>query len=77
MKNQVIKRVLSFLLVFTAVFVKAQGNEGPQMADAFRENGKIYVVIAVIAIVFIALVLFLVSIERNVKKLEDKLNKEN
>ena len=47
---------------------------GPQMADSLRENGKIYVVISVIGIIFLSLVIFLVYIERKLKKIEDKVN---
>ncbi|MEI6020991.1 MAG: CcmD family protein [Bacteroidota bacterium] len=56
----------------------ANAQEGPQMADAFRENGKIYVVISVIAIIFLALVVFLVYLERKLNKLEKQFkNKAN
>ncbi|MCC6373032.1 MAG: CcmD family protein [Bacteroidia bacterium] len=48
-------------------------NGGAQMADVLRENGKIYVVITVIGIIFIALVFFLVYLERKLKRLEDEI----
>lgn len=66
-----IKKILSFLFVLLSVFAKAEETTSPQMADAFRENGKIYVVITVIGIIFFAIVLFLIYIERKLKKLED------
>lgn len=68
-----IKNVLSLLLVCIAGVTLAQNADGPQMADALRENGKIYIVISVIGLIFISLALFLVFIERKVKKLEDEL----
>jgi len=68
-----IKRVLSFLLVMTGFAVSAQEPASPQMADSFRENGKIYVVITVIALIFLAIVIFLALIERRLKKLENKV----
>ncbi len=43
-----------------------------EMADTMRSSGKIYVVIATIAIVFVGLAVFLFAIERRVKKLEDQ-----
>jgi heme/copper-type cytochrome/quinol oxidase subunit 2 len=67
-----INKVLSLLLLLTTLSAHAQSE--PEMADALRENGKIYVVIAVIGIIFLALVILLVFLERKVKKLEDKLN---
>jgi heme/copper-type cytochrome/quinol oxidase subunit 2 len=68
-----IKRFLSFLLVITAFFANAQGAAAPQMADAFRENGKIYVVITVIGLIFLAIVIFLIYIERKLRNLENKV----
>ncbi len=51
---------------------QAQAAE-PEMADALRESGKIYVVISVIAMIFLALVVFLVMLDRKLKKLEKKI----
>ncbi len=68
-----IKKLSFLLFLFTALFTRAQPAE-PQMADAFRENGKIYVVITVIGIIFLALVVFMIILERKIKKLEDKAN---
>jgi uncharacterized membrane protein YidH (DUF202 family) len=67
-----IKRILGFLLIFIAGAINAQNTE-PQMADTFRQEGKIYVVITVIGMVFIALVIFLIILERKLKKLETKI----
>ena len=41
-----------------------------EMADLMRSNGKIYVVVAVIAIIFIGLMAYLYRIDQRVKKLE-------
>ena len=43
-----------------------------EMADVMRSNGKIYVVVAVIAIIFIGLMVSLVCMDKRVKKLEEK-----
>ena len=67
-----IKKILSFLLVMVSFIAGAQESAAPQMADTFRDNGKIYVVIAVIGLIFLAIILFLIYIERKLKKLEDK-----
>lgn len=42
----------------------------PQMADTFRSEGKIYVVIAVISIIFMCLIGYLVYIDIKLRKLE-------
>jgi type IV secretory pathway component VirB8 len=41
------------------------------MADTFRADGKIYVVVAVLATIFAGIVVFLVVTESKLKKLED------
>ncbi|WP_038028746.1 CcmD family protein [Thermonema rossianum] len=56
------------LWLFAVLPSWAQGNE-VEMADALRANGKIYVVVAVLATIFLGIVLYLVSIDRKVKKL--------
>jgi len=67
-----IKKLLVFLFSFLSVIAQAQTDSVP-MADELRANGKIFVVIGVIAMIFIAIVVFLVIIERRLKKLEDKI----
>lgn len=72
-----IKKVLGLLLICVSLVSQAQQmvmSNGPQMADTFREEGKIYVVISVISIIFLALVGFLIYIERKLKKIENKVN---
>lgn len=44
----------------------------PEMADVFRSEGKIYVVIAVLAITFICLIGYLIYIDLKVRKLEKR-----
>ena len=50
--------------------VLAQNAGTVEMADALRNSGKIYVVVAVISIVFIGIVVYLFSIDKRVKKVE-------
>ena len=72
-----IKRILSLVFFLSALGTSAQETvTSPQMADTFRSEGKIYVVITVIGIIFTALVVFLIAIERKVKKLENQINKD-
>ena len=71
-----IKRILSFVFLLSALFSSAQETvASPEMADTFRSEGKIYVVITVIGMIFVALVIFLIALERKVKKLEIKIKK--
>jgi hypothetical protein len=59
--------------LFTFLLLAAQTGS-PEMADALREDGKIWVVIGVMALIFIALAVYLFLLDRKVKKLEDKIN---
>ena len=45
-------------------------NDNVEMADAFRSDGKIYVVITVISIIFICLIGYLIYIDTKLRKLE-------
>jgi CcmD family protein len=56
------------LLSFTVLF--AQQNQPVEMADTMRSSGRIYVVIATIAIIFVGLAIYLFSIDRRLKKIE-------
>jgi CcmD family protein len=42
------------------------------MADTFRSDGKIFVVIAVLSIIFICIISYLVYLDIKLKKLEKK-----
>jgi CcmD family protein len=65
------KKLLTLLcLTLSGFAVFAQGGNGTEMADAMRASGKIYVVIATIAIIFVVLAVYLFSIDRRLKKIE-------
>ncbi len=59
---------IAFSLPFT--FLDGQGEE----ADFLRSTGKIYVVVAVIAAIFIGIVLFLIYLDIKLTKLENQIN---
>jgi uncharacterized transporter YbjL len=44
----------------------------PEMADKFRSDGKIYVVIAVLSIIFTCIIAYLIYIDFKLKKIEKK-----
>ncbi len=69
MNNKIILFLVGILLPFIG---KAQDVAGPEMADTFRSEGKIYVVIAVLSIAFICIIGYLIYIDVKVKKLEHK-----
>ena len=62
------KKITSlFILILASIISNAQGVE---MADVMKENGKIYVVIAVMLTILAGLILYLVRIDRKISKLE-------
>ena len=61
------KLITIFIFIFSTFLTNAQNVE---MADKMKENGKIYVVIAVMLAILAGLVLYLVRIDRKISKLE-------
>jgi uncharacterized membrane protein YdbT with pleckstrin-like domain len=68
MKNKIILILASLLIPFFGIAQEVTVE--PQMADTFRSEGKIYVVIAVISIIFICLISYLIFIDMKLRKLE-------
>jgi len=67
---------LSVFAMMLSVIVHAQDslkNEKPQMADALRSNGKIYVVVVVLVIILIGLFLYLVNTDKKISRIEKNI----
>jgi K+-transporting ATPase A subunit len=60
-----------FTLLLVSIAVKA---ESVQMAETMRSDGKIYVVIAVLAIILLGLIVYLITIDKKLGKLEKEIN---
>ena len=74
------KLLISLILLLTLTFsLLAQENTGTpekeevEMADKFRADGKIYVVVAIVAILFSGILVYLIALDRKVRKMEDEL----
>jgi uncharacterized membrane protein YidH (DUF202 family) len=66
------KKIISLLvLLFTSFNLFAQ--EEVQMADQMRADGKIWVVVGVISIVFVGIITYLVLLDRKISKIEKSL----
>ena len=61
-------QVLLYCLILTGV---AQAQD-VQMADALRSDGKIYVVISTILLIFLGLMIYLIRLDAKVKQWEKK-----
>ena len=78
MKNSLpsLRRVFLLLLALVLPLLHAAAQstaDSPEMADAFRADGKIYVVVAVITVVLAGLLALLVSLDKKVSRLEREL----
>jgi CcmD family protein len=60
-----------FLLVSSYSFAQ----NGVEMADKLRESGKIWVVVAVLLVIFVGISIFLFTLDRKISKLEKNLDK--
>lgn len=59
-------------LLFCVQNIIAQSGSG----DFMRETGKIYVVVTVIIAMFIGIIIYLISLDRKLTKLEDQIKNE-
>jgi hypothetical protein len=67
-------RTLCFLL-FTLLpgTIFSQGSNSVEMADAFRANGKIYVVVLGLVIILTGVIAFLIIIDRKLHNIEKRM----
>ncbi len=63
---------LFLLLSFISTLACAQTQENP-----FYANGKIYVVVTVISMIFTGIILYLITIDRRLRKTERELNEKH
>ena len=66
------KQLLATILLLLMTTISA--NAEPEMADALRSNGKIYVVVTVLATIFAGIFAYLVYLDRKISKLEKEQN---
>ncbi|UAJ15129.1 CcmD family protein [Aquirufa lenticrescens] len=66
------KAFLLLLVSITLSFTASAQASDIEMADQFRADGKIYVVIAVVSVVLIGLFAYLFRLERKVTELEKR-----
>ena len=64
------RKILSFFIVL--LFSLTASAQGEQMSSGLmRSDLKIYVVVAVLVLIFLGIILFLFSLERRLRKLEE------
>jgi len=63
---------LALVLFLMPFLTLAQGTNDIEMADAFRAEGKIYVVVAIIGVILIGLLIYLIMLDRKISRLEKR-----
>ena len=66
------KKIISLIIILLTSF-NLFAQEEVQMADQMRADGKIWVVVAVIAVVFVGIIVYLVLLDRKISKIEKSL----
>ncbi|WP_256010499.1 CcmD family protein [Desertivirga xinjiangensis] len=69
MKRLFFSALSLFFMVMTSF---AQTANEVEMADDMRSSGKIYVVVAVVAVILIGLLFYLFTMDRRLKKMENR-----
>lgn len=74
------KKLLFFIFMIFSPAAYSQTTEAlstqVEMADKFREEGKIYVVVAVVLIVLIGLLVYVILLDKKIRKIEREVNSE-
>lgn len=68
--------VAALLLISQNLLAQQPVADGVEMADRLRADGKIWVVVAVIAAVFAGIIIYLVRLDRQIGKLEKEVNEK-
>jgi len=65
--------LLPLLLLAGTALAQATAADQPEMADALRASGKIYVVVLVLVIIVVGLLVYLVRLDGKVGRLEKEV----
>jgi uncharacterized membrane protein len=77
MKNFIEKSALCLLFLLLSLTAFAQGADEVEMADRLRADGKIWVVVTIVLIVLTGFIVYLITIDRKIKKLEKMVSEKN
>jgi CcmD family protein len=69
-KNKKIFLAIGFCLLLTNSFAQQMDHANEEPTDFMNSNGKIFVVVAVVVIILIGLFIYLINLDRKIKKLE-------
>lgn len=66
------KYKILFTAILASLFTGVSG-QPVEMADTMRSEGKIYVVVAIVLVIFMGLVAYLIMLDRKITRIEKKL----
>jgi len=69
-KNKKVFLAVGFCLLLTNIFAQQMNHTSEEPTDFMNSNGKIFVVVAVVVIILIGLFIYLINLDRKIKKLE-------
>jgi len=69
------KKLFALVAVLLGLKGLAQNQSNQNMGDMMRSDGKIYVVVAVLVVIFCGIIIYLINIDRKVSKLEKETKK--
>lgn len=64
-------------ILFSVLYSAIAFAQDVEMADGLRSEGKIYIVVAVLLIVFTGIVIYLINIDKKVSKLEKEISNKS
>lgn len=65
--------VIGLMLISNTLFAQQE----VEMADTMRSNGKIYVVVSILVVIFVGIAGFLFFMDRKITRLEKRLPKKD
>lgn len=68
---------LFYITVCIVIGFPVQAQESVEMADSFRAEGKIYVLLTMILIILIGFILYIILLDRKISRLEKRLTDKN
>lgn len=72
--KQFVTLTVAFIFLSLNLFAQQGVNTEIEMADQMRADGKIWVVVGVIALIFAGIITYLVRLDSKISKVEKELN---
>ena len=67
--------LITLLFISTTMFAQDTTANDPEMADRLYADGRIYLVVAVVATIFAGIIVYLINLDSKISKLEKQLKK--